>query len=48
VTLTLSAAVACDVMAGLTLAATMECNVGAPYSLELTLSGDRWISTYPS
>jgi hypothetical protein len=48
VTLTLSAESSCDVYAGLTATATIGCNVGAPYSLELTLAADRWISTYPS
>lgn len=47
-TLTLSAGAACDVLVGLTLAATIEMNVGAPFSLELALSDDRWFPTYPS
>lgn len=46
--LTVSAESSCDVYAGLTAAATMVCSVGAPYSVELSLAADRWISTYPS
>lgn len=46
--LTVSAESSCDVYAGLTATATIGCDVGAPYSLELSLAADRWISTYPS
>jgi hypothetical protein len=47
-TTTLSVGIACDVLAALNLTATIEVNVGAPFSLELTLSDDRWLPTYPS